>query len=102
MALSNEVRGNLLERWLVDKGVRFHPGRSGWQKVSCYGDAHYSGDRNPSASINLSKGYYKCFACDLEGDTVDLLMQEEGLDFKAALAKLGVQGKTRIEEPEWI
>lgn len=101
MALSNEVRGSLLERWLDNKDVRFSHARHGWQKVSCYGVGHYHGDRNPSASINLSTGYYKCFGCGLEGDAVDLLMQEEGLDFKEALSKLGVEGK-KIEEPEWI
>lgn len=102
MALTSEVRGSLLEKWLEEKGVRFHYGRTGWQKVSCYGPGHFSGDRNPSASINLSTGYYKCFGCDLEGDAVDLLMQEEGLDFKGALAKLGVQQGKVEEPPEWI
>lgn len=101
MRLSNEQRGVLLERWLTEKRVQFNHGRSGWQKVSCYGAGHYHGDRNPSATINLSTGYYKCFACDLEGDALALVMDEEGLDFKGALDYFGAEGKT-IEEPKWI
>lgn len=102
MSLSNEQRGDLLRRYLEEKGIQFSHTRLGWQKVSCYGAGHLYGDRNPSASINLSTGHYKCFGCGLEGDAVDLVMQETGLDFKGALASLGVKDGKPLEEPEWI
>lgn len=102
MRLTDEQRGLLLVRFLEEKGVHFYPGKLGWQKVSCYGISHVHGDRNPSASVNLTRGRYKCFGCELEGDAVDLFMLETGLDFTGALAKLGVtQGKTEVE-PTWL
>lgn len=100
--LTDEVRSELLHSLLRERGVHFNPSRMGWQKVSCYGSGHRYGDRNPSASINLSTGYYQCFACGLKGDAVALVMQESGLDFKAALATLGVGDMKKVEVPEWI
>ena len=102
MRLTDEQRSPLLVRFLEEKGVRFHPGRLGWQKVSCYGVGHSHGDRNPSASINLTRGRYKCFGCDLSGDAVDLVMQETGLDFGAALARMGIEKGQIVEEPTWL
>ena len=102
MRLTDEQRGHLLVRFLEDRGVRFHPGRLGWQKVSCYGVGHSRGDRNPSASINLTRGKYKCFGCELEGDAVDLLMLETGLDFAGALVRMGIEKGQVAEEPTWL
>lgn len=101
MTLTNEQRRDLLIRFLEERGVRIHHGRPGWQKVSCFGSGHYSGDRNPSASVNLGTGHYRCFGCDLAGDAVDLVMQEEGLDFKEALAKMDIV-TSKTKESRWI
>ncbi len=40
-------------------------------------------------------GIWACRQCGHSGDTIAYLMQIEGLDFKAALAELGIQGQTR-------
>ena len=96
-------KGELLQTFLEERGLYVPPGTGGWRKVSCINDAaHPRGDRNPSASVNLVKGKYKCFACDLGGDVYDLLLVLEGLDFNAARAKLGVVNGQPKKEDTWI
>lgn len=96
-------KGDLLRTYLEDQGVRLHPGRSGWQKISCIGPAHARGDRDPSASINLTLGKYHCFACDLRGDAYDLVQKLEGVDFPRACAILGGDPVVANEdEPVWL
>lgn len=43
-------------------------------------------DHNPSLSVNLKNGNYKCFACDAHGDWFSFHMLRHGVDFKAAMA----------------
>ena len=94
-------KAELLRSYLEEKGVRLHA-RSGYQKISCINKvAHPRGDRNPSASVNLTKGYYRCFACDMHGDVYDLLMAEESLTFKQAQATLGGVASPR-ETETWL
>ncbi len=102
MRLTDEQRSRFLIRILEEKGVGYRPGQLGWQKVSCYGMGHARGDLNPSASINIGKGSYKCFGCDLAGDAVDLVMQETGLDFQGALVRMGIEKGQVVEEPTWL
>jgi len=91
-------KGELLRSFLEARGVRLGHGL-GWRKVSCINKAaHSRGDRNPSASVNLTTGRYKCFACDLSGDVYDLLMAESGLSYKQALATLGGKASQQPEE----
>jgi len=97
------VKSELLQTYLEEKGVQIHAGRFGWQKVSCYrGDAHTRGDQNPSASVNLITGYYRCFACGIEGDVYNLLMIEEGVDFKTAKSRLGGDKHKKHKEETWL
>lgn len=82
-------KGDLLRAFLEERGVRV-PTRAGWTKVSCFNKAaHPRGDRNPSASVNLGKGRYHCFGCEVSGDVYDLLMVEQNLTFPQAQATLG-------------
>jgi hypothetical protein len=95
------TKGELLTQFLEERGVRLHV-RAGWQKISCVNDAaHPRGDRNPSASVNLTEGKYKCFACDMGGDVYDLLKVLENLDFVTARATLGGEATTQKEET-WL
>ena len=72
-SLNPVSKGELLRSFLEARGVRLS-GSFGWRKVSCFNKAaHPRGDRNPSASVNLKTGRYKCFACDLSGDVFDLI-----------------------------
>lgn len=100
-----QAKGEALARFLEDRGVRFNRTRMGWQKVSCMNDAaHPRGDRNPSASINLSLGKYRCFACDLHGDVIDLIQEEKSLTYSEALSTLGIdKALESAEETEtWL
>lgn len=91
-----------MRSFLEERGVRV-PSRAGWVKVRCFRtDAHPRGDRNPSASVNLTTGRYHCFACDASGDVYDLYMQETGVDFKTAQTTLGGVAPTRSEETVWL
>ena len=94
---------DVLRTWPNHKGVRFYDGRMGWQKVSCYNElAHPHGDRNPSASVNLATGHYKCFGCELEGDVYDLYIQEHGGNYLTAMVALGQKPEDRKEEDTWL
>jgi hypothetical protein len=94
-------KGELLRSFLEERGVQL-PSRQGWTKISCFNDAaHPRGDRNPSASVNLDKGRYRCFACGIEGDAYDLLQQLEGLTFAQARTILGGTAH-RVVEETWL
>ena len=99
MIRASMSKGELLREYLEQRGARVSSHRLGWQKISCINSAgHSRGDRNPSASVNLTTGRYKCFACDLHGDVYDLLMAESGLSYKQALVTLGGKASQQPEE----
>lgn len=97
-------KGELLRSYLEEQGVRRFIGYGQWKKISCINDlGHPRGDRNPSASVNLDKGYYKCFACDLSGDVYDIVQMLENLDFPQAYRRLGGDKIVATEDEEvWL
>ena len=56
-----------------------------WKRTRC----PFHDDRSPSASVNLDVNAFKCWGCGITGDTITLLMELEGLDKDAAIARLG-------------
>lgn len=95
------TKSDLLRTFLEQRGVRV-PQRMGWAKISCINSAgHLRGDRNPSASINLTTGRYNCFACGLAGSAYDLYMHENGVDFATAKRMLGGM-ESHTPEPTWL
>ena len=60
----------------------------------------FHADSNPSLTIYQKNGKwnFKCFACDEAGDALDWIRKLEGLDFAAALERLGgaTEWKPRI------
>ncbi len=57
-----------------------------WAKALC----PFHEDHNPSLSINVETGSYRCFACKANGGgVVDFYMQLHDVDFKAAVKALG-------------
>lgn len=52
-----------------------------WVSVRC----PFHEDRHASASVNLVKGLFVCHACDMRGDSIELVMEQEGLTFGKAL-----------------
>lgn len=96
------LKGEQMRQVLDRHGTHYRPDHLGWQKVRCINSgAHSHGDRNPSASVNVTEGAYTCFACGLKGDAYSLLMQLEGMDFKEAVSALGGDTEMR-EEPTWL
>lgn len=72
--------------------VRYHAHRTGWQKVSCpYTDNHANGDRNPSCSVNIGEGAFKCHACGAHGDWARMLLDTEGMKINEAVRLLGLE-----------
>lgn len=57
-------------------------------KVKCA----FHGDRVESAIVNPSRQSFTCFACGRKGDSIKIIMDEESLDFKEALAFAAEQG----------
>lgn len=59
------------------------------QKAKITGDqlialCPFHGDKNPSFSVDLKKGMYKCFSCGAEGNYINFRAQLEGKDTKEA------------------
>src|SRR3989338_5950104 len=45
-------------------------------------------DHNPSLSLNLTSGLYRCFACDNNGDVFTFYQNLKNVDFKTALKEI--------------
>lgn len=97
----NVDKTDLLERVLERYGAQYNRTRNGWQKLSCINEAaHMHGDRNPSASVHLIEGKYRCFGCDIYGDGFDLMLLLEGVKADEVLAALEMKpGKV---ESDWL
>lgn len=70
-----------------------------WVARCCF----HSPDNTPSLGVyfKANKWNYKCFSCGSAGDAIDFLREMEGLDFKAAVDRLGgdTQWKARVLPP---
>lgn len=58
------------------------PEEHGWKQTLCA----FHGERNPSSSYRTDTNYFHCFSCEAKGDAIQLLMDQEGLDFKDAVS----------------
>ncbi len=84
MADKSELLMSVLDRY----EVRYNPNRSGEQSISCPNkDVHP--DRNPSCSLNITKGVLFCQGCGLSGDAYNVMMEIEDINFKQATEQLG-------------
>lgn len=52
-----------------------------WQKAHC----PFHRDKKASASVNWGKSRFRCHACDISGDAIDLVIVMEMLDFRKAM-----------------
>jgi len=57
-------------------------------------------EKTPSFSVNEEKGVAHCFGCQWSGDVFNFIMEIEGLDFKGALAHLGLSEQPRPTKVE--
>ncbi|MBQ0062199.1 MAG: hypothetical protein KBT15_10575, partial [Bacteroidales bacterium] len=56
-------------------------GRGTWKKTLCF----LHDDHNPSMKLNESYGCWKCMACGQSGDSIDLVMRHENINFPRAV-----------------
>jgi len=59
--------------------------RDGWIQVRCV----FHDDHNPSLSVNLIHGGYKCFSCGAKGDLLSFHMRKHNLPFIEAAKSIG-------------
>lgn len=52
-----------------------------WEKAHC----PFHKDKKASASVNWGKSRFRCHACDIGGDAIDLVMENENLQFREAM-----------------
>lgn len=94
----------LLMEWVLDRYlVQYNSGRTRWQKIKCFNPhGHKTGDKNPSGSVNLGYGHYRCFACELHGDGYAIMMELEGMGVKEVNAAFGGSPINDDEMEVWI
>lgn len=80
------------------------------QKVKVTGNSltslcPFHGDSNPSFSVDLKKGMYKCFSCGAEGNYIKFRADLDGIDtreaYKRILSECGVESQQRVEQPSY-
>ena len=67
--------------------------RRGW------GLCPFHADKNPSFKVDIQKQKFKCFGCGEGGDVIDFIQKFHRLDFKGALAYLGLSPGTYRPNP---
>lgn len=56
-------------------------------------------EKTPSFSVNLAKGFYKCFGCGKGGNAFTFLMEMEGLNFPEAVQRVAEMTGVPLPEP---
>ena len=94
----------MLILWVLDYyNVKFREAKRGWQKVSCFNEyAHATGDKNPSGSVHLGYGYYRCFSCEMAGDGYAILRELEGWGVKQVNEAFGGEVMSTDERGTWL
>lgn len=57
-------------------------------------------EKSPSFSVSPNKGIYKCFGCGKAGDSIQFIMDLDGLSFPEAIRQLADKYGIEIEETE--
>src|SRR3990167_4321870 len=57
-------------------------------KSEAMGLCPFHDDHNPSLSLNLTSGLYRCFACDNKGDVFTFYQNLKNVDFKTTLKEI--------------
>jgi DNA primase len=76
-------------QYLARAGLRIGKRSGRWITLHC--PAHKSGaEANPSMSVNIDDGHFRCFACGAKGgDVVALHRLITGMGFREAVADIG-------------
>jgi CHC2-type zinc finger protein len=75
--------------YLAERGLLMRKPRGEWTQIRC--PAHKRGDeRNPSMSVSLVDGHFRCHACGASGgDVLALHRLVTGLGFRESVVDLG-------------
>ncbi len=68
--------------------------------VNFKGLCPFHDEKTPSFTVSPARNIYKCFGCGRGGDTVNFLMEHEGLSYPEALRYLANKYNIEIEETE--
>ncbi len=72
-------------------------------KPEVVGLCPFHNDTNPSLSVNLDTGLYRCYACGAKGDVFTFHQETNGVDFLTALEELAVYtGVTDASKPKVV
>jgi CHC2 zinc finger/Toprim-like len=64
------------------------PGRRGQKGRRLWWHCPFHEDQNPSFSVDIQKGWWKCYGCDAHGDAPDLVMRLQSFTFPEAVRYL--------------
>lgn len=78
-----KLRSTILVSEIVGKKVKLKLRGKEFQ-----GLCPFHNEKSPSFTVNDQKGFYHCFGCAAHGDMISFVMNTEGLDYPAAVAKL--------------
>jgi DNA primase len=78
-----KLRSTILVSEIVGKKVKLKLRGKEFQ-----GLCPFHNEKSPSFTVNDQKGFYHCFGCAAHGDVISFVMNVEGLDYPAAVAKL--------------
>jgi len=102
-SLFNTDKEQLMLYVLDHYDVRYNPTKVGWQKIRCFNEyGHRTGDKNPSGSVNLGFGHYRCFACGLSGDGYEILHELEQWGVKQVNEAFGGVVISTDERGTWL
>ncbi len=57
-------------------------------------------ERTPSFSVNARDGFYHCFGCDVSGDVITFVREQEGLSFPDAVETLAERFGVELEREQ--
>lgn len=77
------LRGSVLMSSIVGRFVELKKSGAEWKGLCPFHE-----ERTPSFTVNDEKQLFCCFGCEAKGDVIDFVAKREGLDFKAAVARV--------------
>lgn len=69
-------------------------------KPEALGLCPFHDDTNPSLSVNLKTGLFRCFACDAKGDVFEFYKRFKDTDFPTALKEIAEMTGNNTEKPK--
>jgi len=86
---------------LVGRAVEWDRRRSNAGRGDWWACCPFHTERTPSFHVDDRRGFYHCFGCAASGDHLRWLMDGEGLEFRAALARLREIAGVAAPERRW-